>query len=108
MLHEEIAHVIQFAQSERIAALEHISKEREAVLIELQKTIQAEHQLLISEAEQISVRVVDHALRRVALLTGIVLIALFLGVVVLLLITRRLFAAALGGAGETRISPAGA
>jgi len=78
--HKEISRTIEFVQAERIAALE-----------ELHQTIIKERELLTADVEQISLKVVDHALLRVAQLTGVILLAVFVGIIALLFITRRLF-----------------
>jgi len=77
---KEISRTLEFVQAERIAALE-----------ELHRTIVKERELLTADVEQISLKVVDHALLRVAQLTGAILLAVFFGIIVLLFIARRLF-----------------
>jgi len=77
---KEISRTLEFVQAERIAALE-----------ELHRTIVKEREHLTADVEQISLRVVDHALLRVAQLTGGILLAVFVGIIVLLFIARRLF-----------------
>jgi len=91
--HQEISRTIESVQAERIAVLEQVTKEREAVLMELRQTLVEQQKLLTADAEQISLKVVDHAILRVAQLTGVILFAVFVGIVVLLFITRRMFAA---------------
>jgi len=90
--HDEISGTIEFVRAERIAALEYVTKEREAALKELSQTIAAERKILSDDAEQIGRRVVDHAMLRVTQLTAAVLVCVFVGVVVLLWITRHIFA----------------
>jgi hypothetical protein len=87
----EVSRTLQFIQAERIAALEYVTKEREAALLELQRSIVEQRALLTADVERISLKAVDHAMLRVAQLTGVILIAVFVGVVLLLLLTRRLF-----------------
>jgi AraC-like DNA-binding protein len=75
---EEISRLIGFVQQERIAALQHLSSERE---------------VLTAYAEQISLKVVDHAMLRIAQLAGAILLAFFFGGLVLLFLARRMLAA---------------
>jgi len=90
---QEISRTIEFVQAERIATLEHLTHEREAALEDLRQTIVEQREMLTADVEQISRDVVDHAVLRVAQLTAVTLAVLFVGIVVLLLITRRVFAA---------------
>ena len=91
ILQQELTRTIQFAQMERIAALEHLTKERVAALTALHEYIVKERRALMGEMKELSREVVDHALLRIAQMVAAILAALFVGVVVLLLITRRLF-----------------
>jgi len=91
--HQEISRTIESVQAERIAVLEQVTKEREAVLMDLRQTIVEQRKLLTADAEQISLKVVDHAMLRVAQLTGAILLAVLVGIILILLITRRMFAA---------------
>jgi hypothetical protein len=90
-LHQELTRTLHFIQQERIAALEHITNERLAVLTDLNQTIVKEHQVLKAEIEQMGRDVVDHAYLRTAQLTAAVLILLFIGIVVLMILARRIF-----------------
>lgn len=90
-LHEEVSRAIQFGQQERIAILQQLTKEREAALRELHRNIAEERKLLTADMERISLQVVDHNILRIAQLTGVTLIAIFVAIVLLLFITRRLF-----------------
>jgi len=87
----EISRAIEFVEAERIAALEYVTKEREAALTELRRTIAEERTVLTGEVEQISLKVADHTMFRAAQLTAAALIAVFLGVVILLFVTRGVF-----------------
>jgi hypothetical protein len=69
-LHEELAHTIQFVHEQRIAALDGLSKERSAALQALHATMAAERQALTSDVEQLSLKVVDHAIGQLARLLG--------------------------------------
>ena len=90
-MQQELSRTLEFVQAERIAALKHITKEREAALLDLQRTIAEERTLLTADVERISLKAVDHTILRVAQLVGAALIVVFVGIIVLLLITRRLF-----------------
>ncbi|MGH9870014.1 MAG: hypothetical protein ACREAA_17855 [Candidatus Polarisedimenticolia bacterium] len=110
----EIARVIAFVEGERIATLDHLSKEREAAMMDLHEIIAAEHRAAIAEMDQVSQQIVDHAMRRIALLTGLALLGVFLGAVTLLLIARWLFVphgaaeSGWGGRPEPRVTTPGA
>ena len=91
ILRQELTRTIQFAQMERIAALEHLTKERVAALTALHDYIVEERRALMKEMKEVGREVVDHALLRTAQMVAAILAALFVGVVVLLLITRRVF-----------------
>ena len=87
----EISRTLEFVQKERMAALDCVTREREAAVIGLHRAMTEERKLLTADVERISLKVVDHAILRVALLMGLTLLAVFVGIIVLLLITRRLF-----------------
>ena len=89
---QEISRTMEFAQAERIATLEQITKERETAIQDLRQTISDERALLAADVEQISRKVVDHAILRVAQLSAVILVAVFIGTLVLLIVARRLFA----------------
>jgi hypothetical protein len=91
ILQQELTRTIQFAQMERIAALEHLTKERVAALTALHDYIVEERRALMGEIKELGREVVDHALLRTAQMVAAILAALFVGIVALLLITRRLF-----------------
>ena len=91
ILQQELTRTIQFVQMERIAALEHLTKERVAALTALHEYIVEERRALTKEMKELGREVVDHALLRTAQMVAAILAALFVGVVVLLLITRRVF-----------------
>ena len=76
---------------ERLAALEYVTKEREATIKVLRETVAEERKVLADDAEKIGAQVVDQAVFRVAQLTSAVLATVFVGVVVLLWIARRVF-----------------
>ena len=91
ILQQELTRTIQFAQMERIAALEHLTKERVAALAALHDYIREERRALMGEMKEIGREVVDHALMRTAQMVAAILAASFVGVVVLLFITRQVF-----------------
>jgi hypothetical protein len=93
ILQQELTRTIQFAQMERIAALEHLTKERVAALTTLHEYIIKERRALAGEMKEIGREVVDHALMRTAQMLASILAASFVGVVVLLFITRKVFRA---------------
>ncbi len=90
-VHEEVSLALHFGQQERIAALQHLTKEREAILLELPRLMAQERTILTRDMEQMSLRAVDHAFLRAAQLAAAVLVAIFIAVVVLLFLARRLF-----------------
>jgi hypothetical protein len=87
----EISRTIEFVQAERIAALEHLSNERETALNELHQTIIEERKLLMADLEQVTLTAVDHTILRAAQLTAGILVAVFIGMLVLLFIASRLW-----------------
>jgi len=91
-LQQELTRTIKFVQMERIAALEHLTRERVAALTALHDHIVEERKALMGEMKAMGREVVDHGLLRTAQLVAAVLVALFVGVVVLLFITRSVFA----------------
>jgi len=90
-LDDELARTIQFAQDERIAVLEGLTKERSAALQELHATIAAERQALTSDVEQLSLKVVDHAMGQLARLLGAAVGAALLIVCLGVFLVRWLF-----------------
>jgi hypothetical protein len=89
--HAEISRSLEFVQTERIAALEYVTQERVAALQNLNQTIAEERKIILTDAERIAENAVDHAMLRIAQLTAVVLISIFVGILLLLFITRRLF-----------------
>lgn len=92
-IQEELTRTITFAQEERIAALKHLTAERIAAVQELHDTVVLERKALTQDLDRMSVKAVDHAFLRAAQLCSVVLVALFIGMVVLLFLVRRLFSA---------------
>jgi hypothetical protein len=89
--HEEVSRIFEFVRAERTAALDVVAKEREAALVELHRMIAVERKNLTDDAHRIALESVDHAMLRAAYLTAIALISVFVGAVLLLLTTRRIF-----------------
>jgi hypothetical protein len=92
MLQEELARTRQFVREERIATLAHLSQERIAAVKTLEQIVELERKGLTEDLYRISVKMVDHASWRAAQLCVLILVALFIGVALLLLLTRCLFA----------------
>jgi hypothetical protein len=92
LLQEELARMSRFAREERIATLAYLSQERIATLKELEQILEHERKGVTEDLYRISVKMVDHAIWRVAQLCVLILVALFIGVVLLLLLRRRLCA----------------
>lgn len=90
---DELTRTIKFVQEERVAALDRLTSERLAAIKDLQVTVIAERKALTQDLEQISLKVVDHAFWRVAQLGAVALVVVFIGIVVLLFLVRRLFVA---------------
>jgi len=92
---EEVAAVArsmtELIRREREVTLEHVTRERRAALAELHRTITAEREALTVDLERISAMAVDRVFVRSAQLMGATLATLFLGMIVLLFITRRVF-----------------
>lgn len=88
---DEITRVLHFIREERVAALEQVTREREAVLADVQRTISTERTAATADVERIGTDLVDHVVVRVAQLVAASLLAIFVGVVALLFLARRLF-----------------
>jgi len=90
-LNDAWARTIQFAHDERLAVLDGLSHERRAALRELHDTVAAERQALAREVEQLSLKVVDHAMGHLARLMAAAMAAAVLAACLGLLLVRRLF-----------------
>jgi hypothetical protein len=90
-VHEEVSRTIQFAKQETTAMFAEVTKEQTAALLELHRTISEERTAFTQDLEQLSFKVVDHAFLRIAQLAGGIVLVIFVGFVVLLYLTRRLF-----------------
>jgi hypothetical protein len=87
----ELTRTLTFIQEERIATLKHLTAERIAAVQDLRDTIVQERKSLTQDLDQMSVKVVDHAFWRAAQLCAVVLAVVFVGIVVLLFLVRRMF-----------------
>jgi hypothetical protein len=92
-VHQEISRTIESVHAERVAVMEQVTREREAALLDLRQMVVDQRQLLTADLEQISLKVVDHSFLRVAQLTGVLLLVVFVGIVVLMFVARRVFTA---------------
>jgi hypothetical protein len=90
-IHEEISRAFQFEQQELTAMIDQLTKERVAALLELHRNIAEERIAFTRDLERLSLNVVDHAFLRTAQLAGVIVLVVFVGVMVLLFVTRRLF-----------------
>jgi hypothetical protein len=94
-LHDEITRTFQFEQQELKTTLDQLTKqltnERVAALLELHQNIAEERTAFTRDLERLSFNLVDHAFFRTAELAAVIVVATFAGVVVLLLLVRRLF-----------------
>ena len=90
-LQDELARASQFMHDERIAVLDGLAKERSATLQELHATMAAERQALTSDVEQLSLKVVDHAMGQLARLLGAAIVAAILVACLGVFLVRWLF-----------------
>jgi hypothetical protein len=90
-LHDEVARTIQFLHDERLAALDGLTKELSAALQALHETIAAERQALTSDVQQLSLKVVDHAVGQLARLLGAAMAVAILVVCLGVFLVRWLF-----------------
>ena len=89
----DLARTIDFAQRERLAVLEYLSLERKTAIDDLRKTITEEHAAVVTDTEQVAVRLVDRAMDRLERLVlrvvGLLLVAAFVMFVMMRLLFRR-------------------
>ena len=89
----DLARTIDFAQRERLAVLEYLTLERKTAIDDLRKTITEEHGAVVSDTEQVAVRLVDRAMDRLERLVlkvvGLLLVAAFVALVMMRLLFRR-------------------
>jgi len=88
---DEVTRALAFVRQERILTLGQIADERVAATRDVRDVIAGERQAIVLEADRMSVRVVDHAFRRLGQVVGAALAAAFVGVALLLCGARRLF-----------------
>jgi hypothetical protein len=88
-LQDELTRALTALQKERIVALDFLTSERIATLNEMREALVQERKAATDEMEHISLKVVDHAFWRAAQLLGLVLVALFVALVVVVLVLRR-------------------
>ena len=91
-LQDELTRTMRFVREERIAALAQLTQERIAALKSLEQRLELERKGLSEDLDRITAKVVDQALWRFAQLSVLILVALFTGLVLLLLLARRFFA----------------
>ena len=89
----DLARTIEFAQRERLAVLEYLTLERKTAIDDLRKTITEEHEAVVSDTEQVAVRLVDRAMDRLERLVlkvvGLLLVAVFVALLMMRLFFRR-------------------
>ena len=87
----ELTRMIAFLQAERIVALKQVTAERVAAISELGQAMSAERQALERDVERVGLKLVDHAIWRLAQLVAAILVALGVGTVGILVLVRKLF-----------------
>ena len=87
----ELQRTLDFARQERGLVFEYVTSERQATLREITTMVTSERQALARDAEQVSVRVIDHAIDRLERLVAAVLAALAVGALASILLVRLLF-----------------
>jgi hypothetical protein len=88
-VHGELLKTIEFAQQERVAAFEELSRQRIAALKELHESITTERMALTPEIAKISLEIVDHAFWRAAQLSSALLAVVAIGLAVVLVFLKR-------------------
>jgi hypothetical protein len=91
VINADLTRTIAFAQQERIAALTYLSDERKATTEDLHRAIGGEQQALGTEIDQLSVRMVDHAMDRMERFVWQVLAAVVGAVFAGIVLARALF-----------------
>ena len=90
-LSAELARTLTFIQEERLATLKQLTVERTAAVRDLQEVVVQERKLLTQDFDGIALKTVDRAFLRAAQLCAAVLVAVFLAIIVLMVIARRVF-----------------
>jgi hypothetical protein len=86
---DEFTRALELVDEERIAAMEQVTIERIAALKELHVALRDERQALASDVEKISLKVVDRAMWRLALLVSVTVVVLLLAAVAGLFLVQR-------------------
>jgi phosphoserine phosphatase len=87
----ELTRMIAFLQQERIEALKQVTAERIAAIGEISQAVSEERKELERDVERVGLKLVDHAIWRLAQLFAAVLVALGVGTVGILVLVRKLF-----------------
>jgi hypothetical protein len=90
-LESELVRTIQFLQEERATALTHLTAERTAALLTFGESAETQRKLFTRDLDRLATAFVDHAFLRAVQLALVVVVALYVGAISLLFITRRLF-----------------
>ena len=88
---EEVTRATTFAQGERVAALKQLTTERLATERDMDDILTQQRKLLTEHVDTIAFKAVDYAFLRAMQLCAAVLVAAFLGLLLLLLIAKRIF-----------------
>ena len=91
VINAELTRTINFAQQERLAALAYLTDERKAATDDLHRAIGGEQQALGAEIDQLSIRMVDHAMDRMERFVWEVLAAVVGAVFAGIVLVRALF-----------------
>jgi len=94
-LSAELTRTIAFIDHERVEALKQITAERMAAVGDVTDTLIQQRKLLTQEIDATALKAVDHAFSRAIQLCAAVLIAVFLGLVLLILLARRVLSSPL-------------
>jgi len=90
-LHEEISRSIEVVEQLRVVVFDELTKQREAALTELHGTVTEEREALTRDMEEISLKAVDHAFRRMTQLVAVISSAFFVWSILFLFLARWLF-----------------
>jgi len=89
-IHAEVTETLKFLDQERLTVLESLSRERGALVTDLQQTMADERTILLVEADRMSLRLVDHAFYRAAQLAAAVMVALLIALLFTLFFVKRM------------------
>jgi hypothetical protein len=87
----EVTRTITFAQNERIAALKQLTAERITTVQDAGAALVQQQRILTRDMDGIALKAVDHAFLRAVQLCAAVLVVGFFGVILLMLLARRIF-----------------